>query len=167
MSPRHCRRRDRRRRLPNYLREPFLADEMWTVSSNPHFSWFCKSAYFVDEYEPVTFMGIESLALRAHIPPSLARLALVSSLEDLEFITEQFDALPFGNDSLWRCDVRSAESSHPVFAIAGNYDDRLLAQLREASLLVLIDVAMWERWTSADAHLVLRNDQDFWESCTR
>ena len=79
-----CARRQRRR--PDFTHPPFVADEIHYLSSHPHFSWFCESAFLVDGYEPVSLLGTPALALRAHIPDRLANLELVNSIEDLDHI---------------------------------------------------------------------------------
>ena len=160
-----CARRQQRR--PDFTHPPFVADEIHYLSSHPHFSWFCESAFLVDGYEPVSLLGTPALALRAHIPDRLANLELVNSIEDLDHIGVEFVTLPEASGrapALWRCNVSWKHPHQPIYAVAGYLDDALLAELLDASMLLPIRAQIWERWELTDAHLVIDNEQDMWKS---
>ena len=157
--------RQRSQRRPNYLHTPFLADEIYLLADHPQFSWFCESAFLVDEYEPVSLLGTPGLALRAHIPERLARLELINCIDDLDHLKEDFATVPevgSTTPALWRCNVSWARPDQPIYSIAGHLDDELLAELRQAELLFPIRAELWETWEFIDAHLVIQNDREMW-----
>ena len=127
--------RQRSQRRPNYLHTPFLADEIWYLSSNSHFSWFCESAFLVDELEPVSLLGTPVLALQAHIPERLAVAELVNSVEHLDHIKAECATAPDGGTTtpaLWRCNVSWVRPDQPIYSLAGY----LGAELRLADVAV-------------------------------
>ena len=157
--------RQRSQRRPNYLHTPFLAEEIWYLSSNPHFSWFCESAFLVDEFEPVSLLGTPGLALRAHIPERLAAAELVNSMEDLDHIKAEFATAPDGGSTtpaLWRCNVSWVRPDQPIYSLAGHLEAELLAELRLADVLFPIRAQNWEQWEFLDAHLIIDNDREVW-----
>lgn len=162
MSRSGCPRRPSPRRDP-----PYLADEMWSLSDNCNFRWFCESAFLVDDYEPITVSGAASLAFATHLPSVLAPLEPATSPAGDDDLCVQFRTLEDRNSSgpLWRCDVTWTRYPRRRFAVAGSYDDQLLNELRSASFLLLVDASVWDWWEVTDVHLVVPNDRELWSQC--
>ena len=146
---------------------PFLADEMWSLSDNRNFRWFCESAFLVDEYEPITVSGAASLAFATHLPSVLEPFEPATSLAGDDDLCVQFRTLEDRNSSgpLWRCDVTWTRYPRRRFAVAGSYDDELLNELRTASFLLLVDASVWDWWELTDVHLIVPNDRELWSQC--
>jgi hypothetical protein len=147
---------------------PFFAEEMWSLCDNPDLRWFCESAFLVDEYESLSLSGSPCLAFATHLPSMLETLETATSLAVHADVLVRFAALEAASstsDSLWRCDVAWSGYPRRRFAVAGAYDDELLGELREASLLLLIDASIWEWWEPTDVHLAVPNDQELWSRC--
>lgn len=162
MNPRSC---PRRTITPTHL--PLLADEMWALSDNPHFSWFCQSACFVDEHEPLTVRGVSRLALRLHLPGDRSAIGLTAGPKGEVEAIAQFATLGRGYTStpLWRCDM-NRENAPPVrFAIAGTHDGDLLREFGRADMLMLVKTSAWEDWDLADVCLTFPNDPEYWLTC--
>jgi hypothetical protein len=140
---------------------------MWSLSDNRNLRWFCESAFPVDEYEPVTVSGAASLAFATHLPSVLEPLESATSVAGDDDVCVQFRTLEDGNTSgsLGRCDVTWTRYPRRRFAVAGNYDNGLLNQLRVAKFLLFVDASVWESWERTDAHLLVPNDRELWSQC--
>lgn len=152
---------DRRTRFPRPPLE-LIRDEMWSLSGNRHFTWFCADALLVDEFEPID-NTVPALALATHYPYRY------QSATDAHFdpegrIEASFSTLDVGNPPLWRCDITRLQPIPWEFAIGGAYDDELLTELRSAELLLLIDRRFFETWTRDHIIHVIPNDREMWRA---
>ena len=85
---------------------PFLAEEMRSLCDNHNFQWFCKSAFLVDEYEPVTVSGAPSLAFATHLLSVLEPLESATNVAGDDDVCVQFRTLDDGNASDTVCNAR-------------------------------------------------------------
>jgi hypothetical protein len=147
---------------------PYLAAEMWTLSDNPNFVWFCQAACLADDYASIDVRKVPCLALRIHLPTDLGALGLTAGVTGTNDMIVQFATLRADGASipLWRCNMHHSGQAPAKFAVAGGYDQNLLNEFRRATMLLFVQASVWLGWDLANVFLAVPNDREYWLTCT-
>ena len=151
MASRHPRRanavwrdRDRENRLTTITRPThhFLSDDMWALSDNRNFEWFCLRAHLVDDFEPLTD---GALALAVH--DAYGNVAVTDDdFDTVDTVSVKFQTLEVGHPPLWRCDWERSLREPFTMGLAGAYNRQLLTEFQRADVLFLVTVQLFEIW---------------------
>lgn len=147
---------------------PFKPERQWWTAGDEAFERFCEGAFLVDRYERRSLLGSAWLALRAWIPPELARLDLVNNLHDYENIVATFRLLEdrWGAVRAWRCDVDWVMPDQRIYSLAGPCPPDMLLAMQASAALTPVDATTWDDWEWIDAPLCIHNDRTMWFRCT-
>ena len=140
----------------------FLPDEMWSLSDNPNFRWFCRGAWLVDDYEP--FIALPALGLAVHTQYVLSPVT-DEDFDRADEATATFTVEHTREPPLWRCDFERTYRDPLTLSLAGNYNSQILDAFRRADHLALIDASVFDYYEIEDVFAVVPNDREFWDTC--